>query len=50
MDRSEALEYCEDLTLVGNGDWRLPDAHDLQSIVDYSRSPDATSSAAIDPI
>jgi hypothetical protein len=40
MDRSEALDYGEDFTLVGNGDWRLPDARELQSIVDHS--PDAT--------
>jgi hypothetical protein len=34
----------------GHDDWRLPSAKQLQSIVDYSRSPDTTSSAAIDPI
>ncbi|MCB0164175.1 MAG: DUF1566 domain-containing protein, partial [Anaerolineae bacterium] len=31
-------------------DWRLPNAKELQSLVDYSRSPDTTSSAAIDPL
>ncbi len=35
---------------LGHSDWRLPDAKELQSIVDYTRSPDATDSAAIDPI
>ena len=28
----------------------MPDAKELQSIVDYSRSPDTTHSAAIDPL
>ena len=31
-------------------DWRLPNAKEMQSIVDYSRVPDATGSAAIDPV
>jgi len=35
---------------LGHNDWRLPNAKELQSIVDYTRSPDTTSSAAIDPL
>ncbi|MCG8702173.1 MAG: DUF1566 domain-containing protein, partial [Bacteroidales bacterium] len=50
MDWESALNYCEDLSLAGYSDWRLPDAKELQYIVDYSRSPDTTSSPAIDSI
>gem|GEM_PF-2805885 len=32
----EALAYCENLTLAGYDDWRLPDIRELKSIVDYS--------------
>lgn len=35
---------------LGHDDWRLPSVKELQSIVDYTRSPDTTHSAAIDPI
>ncbi|MBW2456083.1 MAG: DUF1566 domain-containing protein [Deltaproteobacteria bacterium] len=50
MPWEEALGHCEDLSLAGYDDWRLPNAKELQSLVDYSRSPDTTSSAAIDPL
>jgi hypothetical protein len=46
----EALSYAEDFSFAGYNDWRLPDAKELQSIVDYSRSPSTTRSAAIAPI
>jgi arylsulfatase A-like enzyme len=49
-DWASALAYCEDLELGGHSDWHLPHAKELQSIVDYSRSPVATNSAAIDPV
>lgn len=35
---------------LGHDDWRLPNAKELQSLVDYTRSPDTTGSAAIDPL
>jgi hypothetical protein len=50
MDWEDALRYCETLDFVGSEDWRLPNAKELQSIVDYSRSPDTTNSPAIDPL
>ena len=46
----DALSYAENLTYAGYSDWRLPDVKELQSIVDYTRSPATTGSAAIDPI
>jgi hypothetical protein len=45
-----ALAYAHGLVLAGHSDWRVPTAKELQSIVDYSRAPAVTHSAAIDPI
>ncbi len=43
----EALSFCEDMTFAGASDWRLPNAKEPHSILDYTRSPDTTNSAAI---
>ncbi len=45
----QALAWAENLTYAGLSDWRLPNAKELQSLVDYTRSPATTNSAAIDP-
>jgi len=50
LNWEESLSYCSTLNYAGNTDWRLPDAKELHSIVDYGRSPDSSNSAAIDPI
>lgn len=49
-DWEESLAYAESLELASYSDWRLPNAKELQSIVDYSRSPQTTNSPAIDPV
>jgi hypothetical protein len=51
LNWEEALAWVETqnaAALLGHNDWRLPNAKELQSIVDYTRSPDTTGSAAID--
>ena len=52
-----ALAYIQKqnkVNYLGHNDWRLPSSKELQSIVDYTRSPYATNSAnvgpAIDPL
>ena len=50
MNWNDALAYCEGSSANGFDDWRLPDAKEMQSLLDYSRSPDTTDSPAIDPI
>jgi len=37
MDWEAALNYCEDLVLDSQDDWRLPNRNELQSLLDYSR-------------
>jgi len=50
MNWEEALAWAEGFEYAGYTDWRLPNVKELQSIVDYTRCPDATSSPAIDPV
>jgi len=40
----EAINYCENLTLGGYTDWRLPNINELKSIVDYTKAEPAISS------
>lgn len=50
MNWDDAIATCESATTGGYDDWRLPNAKELQALVDYGRSPDITNSAAIDPV
>jgi hypothetical protein len=53
MNWEEALAWVQqknEENYLGYSDWRLPNAKELQSIVDYTRSPATTNSAAIDPL
>ncbi|TRX71096.1 DUF1566 domain-containing protein [Carboxylicivirga sp. M1479] len=46
----DALAYAESADIAGYTDWRLPNAKELQSIVDYTRSPQTSKSPAIDAL
>ena len=50
MNWEQALAYAENLEYAGHSDWRLPNVKELQSIVDYSKSPGTSKTAAIDPL
>jgi len=47
-DFDDAISVCESATTGDFTDWRLPNIKELHSILDYTRSPSATSSPAID--
>ncbi len=57
IDWENALAYAQtqnSANYLGHNDWRLPNSKELQSLVDYTRSPGATNSAnvgtAINPL
>jgi len=59
MDSGKGMNWQDALVWVqkknaekflGHADWRLPSVKELQSIVDYTRSPDTTHSPAMDPV
>lgn len=43
---SEAIDYATGLNISGFTDWRLPEKHELQSILSYGKSP----SALLEPV
>ncbi len=50
MSWPDALNYAESNEFAGYNDWRLPNVKELQSLLDYTRAPSVTNSAAIDPL
>ncbi|MCB0154134.1 MAG: DUF1566 domain-containing protein [Anaerolineae bacterium] len=53
MNWAEALAWAQQKNAenyLGHSDWRLPSAKEMQSLLDYDQAPDATNSAAIDPV
>lgn len=50
LNWQSALNYAEGFAYAGYSDWRLPDAKELQGIIDYTKSPATTNSATIDDV
>jgi len=52
MNWEHALAYAQtqnNANYLGHNDWRLPNTKELQSFVDYTRSPGATNAANVGP-
>ena len=41
MDWESAIQYCENLTLAGYNEWRLPNIKELSTLTDFNRSSPA---------
>jgi hypothetical protein len=50
LDWEQALAWSESLDYADYSDWRLPDVKELQSLLDYTRSPATDGTPAIDPV
>jgi hypothetical protein len=53
LNWQDALAWVQEKNqekFLGHNDWRLPSVKELQSIVNYTRSPDTSQSPALDPI
>lgn len=53
MNWEEALAWVEEMNeenYLGHNDWRLPNAKELHSILDYSNSPQSNGKPAINPM
>ena len=45
-DHADAITFCQNLSLAGHADWRLPNVKELTSLVDYRQSSPAIDVAA----